>query len=75
MENITEYLKQAFNYKNEGNYKEALDFFYKALAIENESIEILFELAQIYNHLGKPERSLELYEQVLSKDNENKVFG
>ncbi len=71
MENITEYLKQAFNYKNEGNYKEALDFFYKALAIENESSEILFELAQIYNHLGKPERSLELYEQVLSKDNEN----
>ncbi len=71
MENITEYLKQAFKYKNDGAYKEALDFFYKALAIENESSEILFELAQIYNYLGKPERSLELYEQVLSKDNEN----
>ena len=74
MSNITQYLKTAFEYKNNGRYKEAIDFFYKALAIDNESNEILCELAHLYEKLCQNMRAMELYEQILQKSpNDNSV--
>ena len=74
MSNITQYLKTAFEYKNNGSYKEAIDFFYKALALDNESNEILCELAHLYEKLYQNERAIELYEQILQKSpNDNSV--
>lgn len=70
-ENLTEYLKSAFEYKNEGCYKQAIDYFYKALAIENESAEIMCELASLYEKLCRYDRAVSLYEQILQKDSEN----
>ena len=69
---LTEYLKTAFDYKNAGNYKESIDYFYKALALDNESIEILKELASLYAKLYKYDRSISLYEQIISKEENNK---
>ncbi len=68
MSNIAQYLKTAFEYKNSGNYKEAIDFFYKALALDNDSSEIISELAHLYEKLCRYERAAGLYEQVLQKN-------
>lgn len=71
MESITDYLKQAFIYKNENNWEKALDYFYKALALDNDSIEIISELAHIYSKISKFDRACSLYEQILTKDSSN----
>lgn len=71
MENITDYIKEAFAYKNDGDYKKAIDYFYKALAIDNESSEILSELANLYMLLFQYDRAIGLYEQILQKDSKN----
>ncbi len=68
---LTEHLKTAFEYKNNGDYKQSIDYFYKALAIDNESTEIMSELASLYSKLCRYERSISFYEQILQKDNEN----
>ncbi len=74
MDNITDYLKTAFKYKEEGEYKKSLDFFYKALALENDSVEIISELAYIYSELCQYDRALSLYEQIIGKENvEDKI--
>ena len=66
-ENITDYIKEAFDAKENGDYKVAIDYFYKALAIDCESSEILLELAELYVLLFQNERAIDLYEQILSK--------
>ena len=71
MNDINEYLKKAFEYKNSNDNKKAIDFFYKALAIDNGSVEIMFELAQMYSGLCKYDRALSFYEQILSIDKDN----
>ena len=48
-DDLTQYIKQAFKYKSEGSYKEAIDYFYKALAIDNDSCEVMSELAYLYS--------------------------
>lgn len=67
MNNLTEYIKKAFDYKTDGHYKEAIDYFYKALAIDNESCEIMTELAYLYSKLNQYDRAVNFYEQVLMK--------
>ena len=71
MENITDYLKKAFEYKNECCWEKAIDYFYKALAIDNNSTEIISELAYIYTMLCKYDRACSLYEQIAALDPEN----
>ncbi len=71
MDNITEYLKKAFEYKKEGDYKSALDYFYKALTVDNDSEEIMSELAYLYSKLCRYERACALYEQILAKNPNN----
>ncbi len=66
--NITEYLKTAFEYKDKGDYKESIDYFYKALALDNESAEIMYELAVLYTNLCQYDRAYSFYEQIISKN-------
>lgn len=67
-ENLTEYIKKGFSYKNVGDYKSAIDYFYKALAIDNTSVEIMNELAYLYTMLCQYDRAISFYEQVVSKN-------
>ena len=71
MDNLNDYIKEAFDSKNKGDYKKAIDYFYKALALENDSSEIMFELAQLYFLLSQNDRALSLYEQIFSKNIDN----
>ena len=71
MSNLIDYIKKAFEYKNNGDYKEAIDFFYKALALDNESAEIMAELADLYSKLCQYDRAFSFYEQVLLKNPTN----
>ena len=68
MDSLTDYIKKAFEYKNAGDYKNAMDFFYKALAVENNSVEIMNELASLYSLLCQYDRAISLYEQIIAKD-------
>lgn len=68
---LTEHLKIAFEYKNNGDYKQSIDHFYKALAIDTESTEIMSELASLYSKLCRYDRSISFYEQILQKDKDN----
>ncbi len=75
MNDIREYLKKAFELKAEGLYKEALDYLYKAFAIDNSSIEIMSELAFLYTKLKQYERASNFYEQILeSHSNDDKTI-
>lgn len=65
---LTEYLKTAFEYKNNGDYKKAIDYFYKALAIDEDSSEIMTELAFLYCKLFQYDRAVSYYEQILLKN-------
>ena len=69
---LTEYLKTAFEYKRQGEYKKSIDYFYKSLAIDSDSIEIMKELAALYTDLCQYERAVGFYEQILAKDNSDK---
>ena len=71
MNDLTDYIKKAFEYKNNGEYKEAIDFFYKALALDNESAEIMSELADLYAKLCQYDRAFSFYEQVVTKNPTN----
>ena len=71
MDSLTEYIKKAFEYKDCGDYKTAIDYFYKALALENDSAEILKELAYLYSLLCQYDRAISLYEQVCNKEPNN----
>ncbi len=71
MSNLTEYLKKAFEYKKKCEYKLAIDYFYKALAIDNESVEIMLELAFLYTKIGQYERANSFYEQCSNKNPDN----
>lgn len=67
MDNLTENIKKAFEYKNEGQYKEAIDYFYKAFTVDNDSVEIMNELAHLYSKLNQIDRAIDFCEQILVK--------
>src|SRR5574344_1017981 len=65
MDNALEYIKNSFELKNQGYYKPAIEMLYKALAIENDNVEILAQLAQLYALLENPQRALHYIGKVL----------
>ena len=71
MDSLTSYIKKAFEYKENCDYKEAIDFFYKALALDNESVEIMSELADLYAKLCQYDRAFSFYEQIISQNQSN----
>ena len=69
---ILEYIKQAFELKSQHCYKQAIEMLYKALEIETDNIEILFQLGELYFLLQNFSRASHYLEKVLSK-NENHI--
>lgn len=68
---ILDYIKQSFNLKNQGYYKQAIEMLYKALVIEGDNIEILAQLAQLYKLLGNFQRAICYTEKVLDIDSKH----
>ena len=65
---IKEILQEGFILKSKGYYKHAIEAFYRALTIDDSSIELFLEIAELYYLLGNEERALNYIEQVLNKD-------
>ena len=65
---IKNLLQKAFTLKKNGYYKHAIETFYKVLEHENNSFELLFEIADSYFLMGDYERALEYIEQILEKN-------
>ena len=57
MQETIEYIKQAFELKSQQCYKQAIEMLYKALEIENNNLEILFQLGELYFLLNNFARS------------------
>ena len=45
---VIEYITKSFDLKRQGYYKPAIEMLYKALNIENNNVEILSQLAELY---------------------------
>lgn len=72
MQETIEYIKQAFELKSQQCYKQAIEMLYKALELESDNIEILFQLGELYFLLNNFARSQQYLEKVLVQ-NENHV--
>lgn len=73
MENILTYIRKGFEYKNNGSYKQAIEMFYKALELENNNVEILFQLGELYFLLDNMERAEHYFKQVLVIDSKHEA--
>ena len=72
MQETLEYIKQAFDLKSQKCYKQAIEMLYKALELENDNSEILFQLGELYFLLRNFPRATHYLEKVLQK-NENHI--
>lgn len=68
MQQQIEYIKQAFELKNQKSYKQAIELFYKALETENDNPEILYQLGELYYLLKNYSRALSYLERLLIKE-------
>ena len=68
---IKNLLQEGFIQKNRGHYKNAVEVFYKALEEDNNSSELLFEIADLYYRMQNEEKSLSYIEQILAKNPEH----
>ncbi len=66
MENIQsiDYIKQAFELKESQNYKPAIEMLYKALELENDNVEILFQIGELYFLLNNYSRANHYLEKI-----------
>lgn len=62
---------EAFELKQKGYYKQAIEAYYKLLSIESNNIEILTELADLYYLLENFERAVHYTEKVLEQNSEH----
>lgn len=60
-----DYIKQAFELKESKNYKVAIELLYKALELENDNVEILFQLGELYFLLNNYSRATQYISKVL----------
>ena len=67
-EEIIIYIKRAFELKNQECYKQAIEMLYKAIAIEPDNVEILYQLGELYCLLNNFPRAIQYPERILSKD-------
>lgn len=65
MENtqVIEYIKQAFELKESKNYKPAIEMLFKALEIENDNVEILYQIGELYFLLNNYSRAMQYLEK------------
>ncbi|MCD8377827.1 MAG: tetratricopeptide repeat protein, partial [Candidatus Gastranaerophilales bacterium] len=62
---------EAFELKRKGYYKQAIEIYYKIMSAENDNIEILSELADLYFLLGNNERAIHYANKALEVDTEH----
>ena len=65
MENNLEFIKHGFELKKSKSYKQAIEMFYKALELENNNVEVLFQLGELYFMLHNFERAEHYFNQTL----------
>lgn len=70
-EEIINYIKRAFELKDQECYKQAIEMLYKALAIEPDNNEILFQIGELYFLLHNYPRAIQYPEQILEKTPEH----
>ena len=59
------YITKSFDLKRQGYYKPAIEMLYKALTIENNNVEILSQLAELYYLLENYQRAINYIEKTL----------
>ncbi len=59
------YITKSFELKRQGFYKPAIEMLYKALTIENNNVEILSQLAELYYLLENNQRAISYIEKTL----------
>ena len=64
---VLDYIKQAFELKNQGCYKQAIEMLYKTLETEIDNAEILYQLGELYFQLHNFPRAEKYIEKVLQK--------
>jgi len=67
-EEFLSYIKRAFELKEQESYKQAIEMFYKALSIEPDNEEILYQLGELYLRMKNYARAIQYPEQILSDD-------
>ena len=74
--NLQDTIKGAFEYKQAGNFKNAIQYLYKALEFDPDSAEVLSEIAGLYSELNNYDKAVRYYEQALlsSPDNNDIKF-
>lgn len=65
------YIKEAFDLKSQECYKQAIEMLYKALEIESDNIEILYQLGELYYLLQNFGRASQYLEKVLGKNDKH----
>ena len=65
---INELIKKGFILKKQGYYKKALEIFYNVLSMDNNSVELLYEIANLYYLLKNEEIAISYIEQVLKRN-------
>ena len=79
MQETLKYIKQAFELKSQQCYKQAIEMLYKALEIESDNIEILFQLGELYFLLNNFSRASQYLERVLKVNKDHiealKILG
>lgn len=72
MQEAIQYIKQAFDYKSQGFYKQAIEMFYKALEEESDNVEILYQLGELYFLLKNMTRAEHYLEKVIAQNSGHK---
>ena len=62
------YIKEAFELRSQELYKPAIEMLYKALSMDNDNVEVLFQLGELYSLMHNHNRALGYLEQVLLQD-------
>ena len=62
---VLEYITKSFDLKRQGFYKPAIEMLYKALTIENNNVEILSQLGELYYLLENYQRAINYIEKTL----------
>jgi len=70
-EDIITYIKRAFELREQKCYKQAIEMLYKAIAIEPDNTEILYQLGELYYLLGNYSRAIQYPEQILKIEENN----
>ena len=63
---ILEYIKDAFKLRDQKMYKQSVEMLYKALNMDNDNTEVLYQLGEVYSLMHNSERALGYLEQVLA---------